>query len=93
MVTVASEDGNMRPQDKIIKATWNSFEAAKDTVIRNMLSAFNDGKIKIDPSATQAFVALMGASLDEGFQKSLNVFTREVSAILEENEKKRAQGR
>jgi hypothetical protein len=78
----------MHSKDKIIKATWNSFEATKDVVVKNITTAIRDGKIKVDPSSLQAIVSLLGASVEEGFQKSYNVFVREVDDALGDVEKK-----
>jgi len=72
----------MQPKDKIGKASWNHFEASRDSVIKNIVDAIRDGKIKVEASTVPQLLSLIGASLEEGYHKGYRIFEREVVAAL-----------
>lgn len=74
----------MAPKDKIIKATWNIFQSAKDTVSKNVLTAVREEKVKIDPAVVQQLLTILNLSIEESFQKSYTVFDREINTALSE---------
>lgn len=74
----------MRSRDKISKSAWSLFEAAKDSVSANLTNAVRNGHLKIEASQMPALLALVTASLDEGYHKGHRVFDKTVEqAIME----------
>lgn len=78
-------------KDKIIKASWNHFEGAKNILINNIATAAKDEKIKIDHNTLNQLLSLMSASLEEGYHKGFNAFDRELSTCLNEAQKSQAK--
>jgi hypothetical protein len=74
-------------KDKIIKASWNHFEGAKNILINNILTAVRDQKIKIDNTELNQLVFLMTTSLEEGYHKGYKTFDRELTSCLADTSK------
>jgi hypothetical protein len=78
----------MQNKDKIIKASWNHFEGAKDVLVSNIIAASRDGRIKIENSVLPQLLSLLNASLEEGYHKGFNAFDKELSRSLQDSPKK-----
>jgi hypothetical protein len=78
----------MQIKDKIIKASWNHFEGAKNILITNILAAVKEGKIKVDDSSLPQFLTLLNSFFDEGYHRGFNVFDRELTSSLQSTPKK-----
>jgi len=74
----------MDAKDKISKNTWQLFEAAKDVVKANIVNAVKSKQVMVEAASVQTLLLLIDASLDEGFHRGHNVFTRSVGAVLAE---------
>lgn len=73
----------MQARDKINKAVMNQFEATKDIVAQNLLTAAKAGHIIIgDVEMLDKITRLVSSSLMEGYHKGNNVLMREVDAAL-----------
>ena len=78
----------MQIKDKIVKASWNHFEGAKNILIANIVAAVREGKIKVDDSSMPQLLTLLGSFFDEGYHRGFNVFDRELSSVLQGGAKK-----
>ena len=78
-------------KDKIIKASWNHFEGAKNILINNIATAAKDEKIKIDSATLNQLLSLMSASIEEGYHKGFKAFDRELSMCLDETQKSQSK--
>jgi hypothetical protein len=80
----------MQIKDKIIKASWNHFEGAKNILVANIVAAVREGKIKVDDSSLPQLLSLLNSFFDEGYHRGFNVFDRELSSSLQNMPKKPA---
>ena len=72
----------MSSKDKISKSAWNLIESAKDATSNNIITAIRTGKLKVDSSTVEALLAVVNASIDEGFHKGHKTFMKTVDAEL-----------
>lgn len=75
----------MTPKDKINKAAWNSFQAAKDEAVRTLTEAIVSKQLKVESSSVDSLFSLMTAAFDAGYQKSSRSFEREINSVLSES--------
>lgn len=75
----------MTPKDKINKAAWNSFQAAKDEAVRTLTEAIVSKQLKVESSSVDSLLSLMTAAFDAGYQKSSRSFDREINSVLSES--------
>ena len=66
---------------KIVRSAKNIFDAAKDNTISNIVNCTVNGQIQVDMATLQKITNLIGASLDESFQKSVKSFEKEVDSL------------
>ena len=72
----------MNPKDKINKAAWGLLEASKDIVSANVTMAIRSGQIKVESASAQTLLALINASLEEGYHKAHKSFAKSVDSAL-----------
>jgi len=78
----------MQIKDKIVKASWNHFEGAKNILIANIVSAVREGKVKVDDSSLPQLLSFLNSFFDEGYHRGFNVFDRELTSALQDTPKK-----
>ena len=78
----------MQTKDKISKASWNHFAGAKDTTLKNITIAVQNGNLKVDADVLPQLLSLIGNSLDEGYHRGHRVFDREISSIVSQGDQK-----
>lgn len=81
----------MTPKDKINKAAWNSFQAAKDEAVRTLTEAIVSKQLKVESSSVDSLFSLMTAAFDAGYQKSSRSLEREINSVLSESSVTHAQ--
>ena len=70
------------PRDQIDKASWNLMEGIKDAVTANVVAA--SGQLEIKGEALNRLVALLGASVEEGYHRAHRVYAKSVDKALTE---------
>jgi len=72
----------MTPKDRLNKAAWMISEMISDTVSQNVTRAVTSKQIQIDPAALNRLVALITASVTEGYNKANGSFMKTVTLAL-----------
>lgn len=70
------------PHDTIIQATQSMLESAKDAATTNIVSACRSGQLKIESAEVQKLLLVVGASIEEGFNRPSRAFSRAVVTAL-----------
>lgn len=70
--------------EKIARLSWAFVDSIKDTVNKNLLTAINDRLINIDPAVASALVALITASIEEGYHKCFKNVMKSVVNVVDE---------
>lgn len=70
-------------KEKLNKSLWSHFEITKDTVITNVNSAIQEGRIKLDQVSANQLLGILTTSIDQGFYKGISVFNRELDSAFE----------
>jgi hypothetical protein len=71
-------DNRQKMLDAIDKAGWLLMTEAKNAVSVNLTTATKSKQLKIDEATLQQLLALVVASLDEGYSRGTRVFSRTV---------------
>lgn len=74
----------MQARDKINKSSWTLIEGIKDSVTNNLTTAMRSGQLKIEATQVPALLALLQASIEEGYHKGHKTFSKTVDAALTE---------
>lgn len=74
----------MQSREKISKSSWTLLEGIKDATMNNVADAVKTGQLKIEANQMTQLLALVSASVDEGYHKSHRVFMKSVDAALSE---------
>jgi hypothetical protein len=74
----------MQPREKINKSTWTLVEGVKDSVTTNITTAMRTGQLKIEAAQVPTLLALLAASIDEGYHKGNRTFMKTVDVALAE---------
>lgn len=70
------------PADRISLATLNLMESAKDATTMNIMTASRTAQIEIKPEHLQRLLTLIGASVEEGFNRGTKSFNKVVTDVL-----------
>jgi len=70
------------PTDRVSKAAWNMVEGIKDATGANIAAAVRSGEVNVKPADLPKLLALVNASIEEGFHRSSKVFDRVVSDVV-----------
>ena len=76
---------NRNPHDQISKASWTLMEGIKDAVNTNVATASRT-VLKIEPQVLVKLLAIINASVEEGFHKGSKTFSRAVAGVIEKVE-------
>ena len=76
----------MQPREKISKSSWMVIEGVKDSVSTNITTALRSGQIKVEAAQVPTLLALIAASIDEGYHKSHKTFMKTVDGALADAE-------
>lgn len=74
----------MQPKDKINKHAWTLIEGAIDNLQADIMSATNNGQLKIDKSSLPFLLNLVKSSVESGYHRGNRVFDRAVQNTLDE---------
>lgn len=66
------------PKDRVSKAAWTLVQGIKDVSCANVVAAVRSGKIDVKPEHLEKLLAMISASIDEGYHKGTRVFERAV---------------
>lgn len=72
----------MQPREKISKSSWTMLQGVKDATLANMTNAIHGGQLKVEAKVVTALLAVIGASIDEGYHRSHKTFMKEVDAAI-----------
>jgi len=72
----------MRLKDKISKASLDHFATARDTVLKNVTIAVQNGNVKMESSELPVLLNVIRNSLDEGYNGGHRVFERQVASMI-----------
>jgi len=72
----------MNSVDKISREAKVIFDAAKDSVVNNVVVASRSGTFEIEESQLARLVQVITLSLDESIQKSLPHFQNSVKSLI-----------
>ena len=70
------------PQDVITQASWILMQTSKDTATTAIVAACRAGDLKIENEQVQKLLLLVGASVEEGYNRGSKAFTRVVEQTL-----------
>ncbi len=76
----------MNERDKLGKAAWLLIGSAKDSAMTTIAAAVRDGRVKVDPTTLPFLIDLIGQSVEAGYHKAYNTFSRNVDEILRQRE-------
>lgn len=65
--------------DRVNKAAWTLVEGIKDAVSANIATAARTGEVNIRPADLPRLLAIVSASIEEGYHKGSKVFDRVVN--------------
>jgi hypothetical protein len=74
----------MQPREKISKSSWTLLEGIKDSTVNNIADAVKSGQLKIESNQMTTLLALISASVDEGYHKAHRIFMKSVDVVLSE---------
>jgi len=74
----------MQPREKISKSSWTLLEGIKDSTVNNIADAVKSGQLKIESNQMTTLLALISASVDEGYHKAHRTFMKSVDVVLSE---------
>lgn len=72
----------MQPRDKISKSSWTLVETTKDAVVTNITNAARSQQLKIEANQVEKLLALIAASIDEGYHRGYPTFMKIVDGSL-----------
>ena len=70
------------PNNNIDKIAWELMDFAKETTKKNLISAINNGQLKLDPELLPTIITLIDSSMNEGFNKGHKNFMNKVSTAV-----------
>lgn len=70
------------PRDQIDKASFTLVEGIKDAVAANIASASQQSQLNIDKETLPRLLAVINASIEEGYHRGNRVFMRTVESAL-----------
>lgn len=73
-----------KPSDQINKAAWTLTEGIKDAVSANVRIAISTKQVKVDNDQLSKILAIIDASIDEGYHRGSRVFSRVVDAAIDQ---------
>jgi len=73
---------SQNPRDQINKASWTLVEGIKDAVSSNLLTATTTKRVDIKPEVLERLLAIVNASIDEGFHRGSRTFGKVVDTAL-----------
>lgn len=71
------------PKDTISRASWTLMEGAKDSAQANITAAVMSKQIEVKPEHVAKLLALINASIEEGYHKGFKSFNRTVEIATE----------
>lgn len=74
----------MLPRDKVSKAAWGLTISSSDATDSMLVQATRDGKLKLDREQLQVLRDLIKESIQIGYNRSYNVFMKEVDLAIED---------
>jgi hypothetical protein len=72
----------MNKVDKLCRDSKIIVDSVKDTLDSNILAAYQDKSLGLSESQLQNILALVAASVSEGFSRSVPTFARKVTDTL-----------
>jgi hypothetical protein len=76
----------MRKQEKILRVMLTSMDSVKDTVETNVVGAVRAKQLTVAEQSLPGLLLLVKKSIDDGFQKSYATLTKQITAILDEEQ-------
>lgn len=74
---------NQNPKEQIKRASWSLLEGIKDSVSVNVLAAARQGQIELKNEHLTVLLAVLNASIEEGFHKVQRIFSRTVDSAID----------
>jgi len=74
--------GEKNPRDMLNKASWTLMEVMKDAASANVTQALRTGQLAIDAREVPKLMALIAASIEEGYHKGSRSFGKVVDAAI-----------
>lgn len=68
--------------ERISKAAWNMVEGIKDATSTNIATAVRTGEVNVKPADLPKLLAIVSASIEEGYHRSSKVFGRVVDDVV-----------
>lgn len=79
----------MNSNERILHACKNVTETCKDAIKSNLRNLIHDGFVKLTPEQIAVFNNMINSSVDEGFERSKQIFNNVVSDVLASTEKRK----
>jgi len=67
---------------RVNKAVWTLVEGIKDATAANITTAVRTGEVSIKPADMPKLLAIVAASIEEGYHKGSKVFGRVVDDVI-----------
>ncbi len=67
---------------RVNKAVWTLVEGIKDATSANITTAVRTGEVSIKPADMPKLLAIVAASIEEGYHKGSKVFGRVVDDVI-----------
>lgn len=74
--------GEKNPRDMLSKASWTLMEVMKDAASANLTQALRTSQLSIDAKEVPKLMALVAASLEEGYHKGYRSFAKVIDAAV-----------
>ena len=71
---------------RVNKAAWTLVEGIKDAAAANITTAARTGEVSIKPADLPKLLAIVAASIEEGYHKGSKVFGRVVDDVVSQAE-------
>ena len=75
--------GDKNPRDMLSKSSYSLMEVIKDATLTNLTTALRTGQLNIDGREVAKLMAIVGASIDEGYHKGFRSFSKTVEAAVQ----------
>lgn len=72
------------PSDQIDKAAWTLAEGIKDALSANLVAASSRGQLNVKGDVLATLLALVDASVQEGYHRGTKTFMKSVEKALEQ---------